>query len=68
MNRNVYCIHCGLRVTLPESKPEYKNQTAATFLKLLNWQFYGRGKGQCPDCNLFTGQVKTLDQAERATA
>lgn len=53
-NRNVTCIYCGKKTKIPDSKPSHRNAITLVYLAVKNWQFYGRGKGQCPECNLFT--------------
>lgn len=57
MNNKVSCTHCTDRVTIPDSRPEYRNSTAAVTCKLQGWIFYGRGKGLCPACNLLDTPV-----------
>lgn len=54
MSNNRVTCGCGAVVHIPQSKEAYRLATTLAFFKTIDWQFYGRGKGCCPDCNLFS--------------
>lgn len=50
----VTCRHCGARTKIPDCKADRRAHTAWTHCVTIDWVFYGKGRGSCPECNLFS--------------
>jgi len=65
MANKVVCRYCGQRTVIPTCKPDHRAQVTLAYLATKNWQFFGRGKGSCPDCNFLEKLDEPVTKLEK---